>query len=149
MKIRKIVMLLIVFLILLPMTVSAMTIDNRNQEDEKNIETTDGITSHILCFHTYEIYKKAGDSYSNNNNSTHTHRYICYAKCTKCGSENIDAVESVESHSSRMIGAKCTGSQHIYEYGCVCGQAMGTSREACARPGNCMGLPLSLIIEMY
>lgn len=151
MKNKKMPMLLLILFLLIPTTVSAATSDKNYLEGEVSIEMADGFAeihlANLCIFHDYEGYRTAGDSYSNDNSSTHTHRYISYSRCKKCGNEKSGAVEKVESHISRMMTAKCTGSHHIIEYACVCGRNMGSSRVDCPRPGNCPGLPLSILLE--
>ena len=68
--------------------------------------------------------------------------------CTKCGYVSRVITGTVqEVHTRLMYSAICGGTTHYYRYRCdKCRRSMGETTVPCPRPGNCPGLPLSMIL---
>lgn len=83
--------------------------------------------------------------------STKKHNFITAARstCLKCGITNIRIIRIMEQnhHKALMYKAVCGGEKHYYDYKCeTCLGYMYTLTVPCPRPGNCPGLPLSMIL---
>ncbi len=83
--------------------------------------------------------------------STKKHNFVTAARstCSKCGITKIRVIRSMEQnhHDALIYKAVCGGEKHYYDYRCeTCLGYMYTITVPCPRPGNCPGLPLSMIL---
>ena len=89
-----------------------------------------------------------GTDYEDVNSSKHMRRSYRQQICTKCRLVSREITGTVlEVHIRLMTSAICGGTTHYYRYRCdKCRRSMGETTVPCPRPGNCPGLPLSMIL---
>ena len=97
------------------------------------------------CSHQLE-YQRTLTLYDKITDSTHRREVRDYYICIRCGNIIVNSAFRTETHNSLMRSAVCGGTIHTYVYRCDCGKYMKTITVPCPRPGNCPGLPLSMIL---
>ena len=99
------------------------------------------------CSHSWGP-TSTGTDYEDVNSSKHMKRSYRKRICTKCGYVSRVITGTVqEVHIRVMTSAICGGTTHYYRYRCdKCRRFMGETTEPCPRPGNCPGLPISMIL---
>ena len=99
------------------------------------------------CSHSWGL-TSTGIDYENISSLYHMKLSYRQQICTKCGYVSRVITGTVqEVHTRLMYSAICGGTTHYYRYRCdKCRRFMGETTEPCPRPGNCPGLPISMIL---
>ncbi len=99
------------------------------------------------CSHSWGL-TSTGIDYENISSLYHMKLSYRQQICTKCGYVSRVITGTVqEVHTRLMYSAICGGTTHYYRYRCdKCLRFMGETTVPCPRPGNCPGLPLSMIL---
>ena len=101
------------------------------------------------CSHIYSSKPVAtGTLYMDQSSTQHIVTLYKTLECIRCGYLNTEFGEPrSEYHERMMYSAICGGTTHYYRYKCnQCRRLMGETTVPCPRPGNCPGLPLSMIL---
>ncbi len=101
------------------------------------------------CSHIYSNQPTAaGALYIDQSSTRHIVTPFVSFECVRCGYLYTEYSESYYQYHDRiMYSAICGGTTHYYRHKCSqCRRLMGETTVPCPRPGNCPGLPLSMIL---
>ncbi len=101
------------------------------------------------CSHSYSNQPiSTGVVYIDQSSMQHIATPYKVFECVRCGYLKTEfGISYSEYHRRMMYSAICGGATHYYRYRCdKCRRFMGETTEPCPRPGNCPGLPLSMIL---